>query len=212
MCTSTWPPVSTRAKVRCSAWRYSRSLVKHHGVTYFQPIGEALQRAKIRNPNLLNPAHAWALRGPLWNYSQWMLKQMLPKRRAALPSMPSALRGHAEFASHWLQRSPKEISGVMRKHQLKLADRQCRIADLSQRVQDAVVMLCTSLYAARLEDELAHAAADVLCQDLRRRLEGGRPTDRYFRAVTELGEAIAEGNLKSIAGLQPDEILMPYER
>jgi hypothetical protein len=28
--------------------------------------------------------------------------------------------------------------------------------------------------------------------------------------VTSLGASIAEGNFRSIAGLQPDEILMPY--
>ena len=35
----------------------------------------------------------------------------------------------------------------MTKHQLKLADRQCRMAELSQRVQDLVVILATSLWA-----------------------------------------------------------------
>ena len=35
--------------------------------------------------------------------------------------------------------------------------------------------------------------------------------DRYFRAVTCLGEQIAAGNFPSIAGLHPDEILMPYD-
>ena len=55
------------------------------------------------------------------------------------------------------------------------------------------------------------SAADVLCQDLTRKLTGKPPADRYFRTVTQLGEAIAEGGFKSIAGLKPDEILMPYQ-
>ncbi len=79
-----------------------------------------------------------------------------------------------------------------------------------RRVQDVVTILCTSLHAGRQDDPIVHAAADILCQDLRRKLEGGRPTDRYFRAVTELGQAIADGQFKSIAGLHPDEILMKY--
>ena len=106
---------------------------------------------------------------------------------------------------------PLEISGTMRKHQLKLADRQCRMAELSSRVQKLVVMLCTSLYAAQQNDEVVRAAADVLCQDLTRELTGERPSDRYFRAVTTLGEQIADGGFTSIAGLKPDEILMRYE-
>ena len=59
-------------------------------------------------------------------------------------------------------------------------------------------------------DEVLQAAADVLCQDLRRKLTGRRPSDRYFRTATQLGQAIADGGFKSIAGLQPDEIMMKY--
>ena len=40
---------------------------------------------------------------------------------------------------------------------------------------------------------------------------GKRPSDRYFRDVTTLGETIAEGGFKSISGLVVDEILMPYK-
>ena len=112
----------------------------------------------------------------------------------------------------WLQRSPLVIDGVMRKHQLALADRQCRMAYLSQQIQDAVTILCTSLYAARSDDEVTRASADVLCQDLTRQLTGKPPSDRYFRTITRLGETIADGGFKSIAGLRPDEILMPYEQ
>ena len=54
----------------------------------------------------------------------------------------------------------------MTKHQLKLADRQCRMAELSQRLQDLVVILATSLWAGRQSSEIVQAAADILCQDL----------------------------------------------
>ena len=53
-------------------------------------------------------------------------------------------------------------------------------------------------------------AADVLCQDLTRKLTGKRPSDAYFRAVTKLGEAIEAGGFEAIAGIEPEEILMPY--
>src|SRR5690606_2261712 len=48
-----------------------KSLVKQHGRQFFEPIGKALQQHQIRQPNMLNPAHLWALKGPLWNYSKW---------------------------------------------------------------------------------------------------------------------------------------------
>jgi hypothetical protein len=98
----------------------------------------------------------------------------------------------------------------MRKFQLSLADRQCRMAELSARLQKLVVMLATSLYAARQSDPVVRQAADILCQDLVRELTGERPSNAYFRAVTELGAAIADGGFKSIAGLVPDDILMKY--
>ena len=62
------------------------------------------------------------------------------------------------------------------------------------------MILCTALYAARQDDEVVRQAADVLCQDLTRKLTGKRPSDRYFRTVTKLGEAIADGGFKAIAG------------
>jgi hypothetical protein len=98
----------------------------------------------------------------------------------------------------------------MSKFQLKLADRQCRMSEMSSRVQALVVMLCASLYGARQQDPLIQQAADVLCQDLSRTLDGTRPTNDYFRTVTDLGRNIAAGGFKSINGLKPDEIMMSY--
>ncbi|MCA9118959.1 MAG: acyl-CoA/acyl-ACP dehydrogenase [Planctomycetaceae bacterium] len=191
---------------------FFKSLVKHHGTTYFEPIGKALAAAGIKHPNPMNPAHAWALKGVLPPYANWVMSQTLwPKPRPGLPAMPPRLREHAEFAAAGLQNSPLEISGTMRKHQLKLADRQCRMSELSLRIQKLVVMLCTSLYGARHDDEVIRDAADLMCQDLARELTGRRPSDRYFRHATQLGAAIADGKFKSINGLHPDEILMPYE-
>ncbi len=57
---------------------------------------------------------------------------------------------------------------------------------------------------------MIRGAADVLCQDLTRKLTGKPPKDRDFRAVTKLGETIADGGFRSIAGVHPDEILMAY--
>ncbi len=137
---------------------------------------------------------------------------MRPKPRPNLPSMPESLRRHAEFACHSSCSVRRAKSrGTMSKHQLGLADRQCRMSELSQRLQDAVTILCTSLYAARQNDEVVRQAADVICQDLTRKLTGERPSDRYFRTVTKLGEAIVDGGFKSIAGLNAGEIMMQYD-
>ncbi len=64
----------------------------------------------------------------------------------------------------------------------------------------------------RHEDPLVRDAADMFCQNLRQKLLGRRPSNHYFRRVTELGAAIADGKFRSIAGIEAEEILMPYEQ
>jgi alkylation response protein AidB-like acyl-CoA dehydrogenase len=191
---------------------FFKSLVKNHGVEFFEPIGKTVQAMGVKKPNLANPAHLWKLKGVMLPYGKWMAGQYLrPKARPRLPAMPESLRRHADFAAMFLQRSPREISGTMSKHQMGLPDRQCRMSELSQRLQDAVTILCTSLYAARQDDEVVRQAGDIFCQDLTRKLTGQRPSDRYFRSVTKLGEAIVEGGFKSIARLHAGEIMMQYD-
>jgi hypothetical protein len=99
----------------------------------------------------------------------------------------------------------------MSKFQLALADRQCRMAELSQRCQDLITMLCTALYGARQEDEMVRDSADVMCQSLTQRYTGRRPANSYYRQVTELGAAIADGAYQPLAGVESGEILMPYK-
>jgi hypothetical protein len=99
----------------------------------------------------------------------------------------------------------------MVKHQLKLADRQCRIAELSQRIQDTTAILVTTLWGHRQKDEAMKAAADVLCQDLRRKLTGERPSDHYFRDVSKLADVILAGGFETLVGVARAEILMKYE-
>jgi alkylation response protein AidB-like acyl-CoA dehydrogenase len=190
---------------------FFKSLIKQHGKEFFEPLGKAMVAAGLKKPNPMNPLHAWKLRGAIAPYAKWMggqMTRMIPK--PTLPDMPANLGAHAEYAAYRLQRSALDISKTMSKFQLKLADRQCRMSEMSSRVQALVVMLCTSLYGSRQQDELVRRAADVLCQDLARGLDGQRPTNDYFRTVTELGREVANGGFTSIAGLSPDEVMMSY--
>jgi hypothetical protein len=160
----------------------------------------------------MNPAHLWKLKGPMWQYSKWMMGQKVKSSHVTLPpELPRELKDHAEFAAKNLSRMANEISATMRKHQLKLADRQCRMSELSSRVQALVVMLCTSLYAGRQKDELVRRSADMLCRHLTRQFTGKRPSDRDLRDLTELGAAIADNHPSLTAGIEPPPILMPYK-
>lgn len=190
---------------------FFKSLVKQHGRRYFEPIGNAVQAAGIRKPNPANPAHAWILRKPLWNYTCWWLGQrMRPRSRPTLPAMDSALDQHAKFAIDFLGQSALEISATMRKHQLKLADRQCRMAELSNRIQTAAVILCTSLYAGRQDDSRIQRAGDAVAPMLTNKLLGRRPSDEYLRMLTQLGADLAEQQLPGMDEIPHSQILMPY--
>jgi len=189
---------------------FFKSLVKRHGLTYFQPIGQALERAQIRHFQPLNPRHAWALRRELGAYARWAMRQKLGGcSRPALPKIPTPLSEHLDFALTRFDGYAWEISSTMRKHQLRLADRQCRMAELSQRVQDTVTMLVTALWASQ-QDETVQAAADILCQDLRRKLTGERPADRYYRDCAALADRIIDGGFAAISDAPVAEILMRY--
>lgn len=190
---------------------FFKSLVKQHGRQFFEPIGMALAANGIKNPNMANPRHLWALKKPLMNYGKWFVQRSMHRPRYEMPSMPDRLRSHAEFAASWLQHSASEISGTMRKFQLKLADRQCRMAELSGRVQLAVVILCTTLYATRQKNDVITEAADTICQELRRRMKGGLPSDRYFKQVTTLGRAISEGHFPGLDETPQAALMMPYQ-
>jgi alkylation response protein AidB-like acyl-CoA dehydrogenase len=193
---------------------FFKSLVKEHGKKFFEPIGQALQRNQIdpRRFNPANPRHAWALRKELTSYGRWLFGQALRRRdRQRVPEMDPRLAEHVGFALDRFARHRRELSATMVKYQVKLADRQCRMAELSQRVQDTVTILVTALWGHRQKDEAVVAAADILCRDLRRKLTGERPDDRYFKDVSGLADVILSGGFETLAGVPQGEILMRYE-
>jgi alkylation response protein AidB-like acyl-CoA dehydrogenase len=190
---------------------FFKSLVKQHGATYFEPIGKAMARTGLRKMTPLQPAKMVGMLPALTPYIRWwMAHAWIPTARPRLPFLPPRPRRHAEFAAAELRRLALEISAVMRKHQLKLADRQCRMSELSARVQKLAVILCTSCYAGEHADPLVADAADLICQELTREYRGDRPADGYFRGMTRLGEQLLERGAESF-NLEPGaEILMPY--
>lgn len=194
---------------------FFKSLAKQHGQTFFEPIGKALEREKIKNFNPINPAHAFALRNELVTYAFWRAGKELAgvyKDESQLSKFTPKLRAHVEFALEQLAKSPIELSAAMVKHQLRLADRQCRIADMSQRVQDAITMIVTAAWANQHPDESYKAAADILCQDLTRKLTGERASDEYFRDCRKLADIILEKGFDRMGDVVPAEVLFQYQQ
>ncbi len=190
---------------------FFKSLAKQHGVSYFEPIGKKVAASGIKIFNPFNPGHAFALRNELIPYSMWWVgKQLEGVDQHEVPGMDEGLKSHVDYALEFLSESPLELSQNMVKHQLKLADRQCRIAEMSARIQDAVIILVTSLYAHSEGNSTLIAAADILCQDLRRKLTGERPSDSYFKAVSKLADQVIEGKFPGLSDVEASEILFKY--
>ena len=192
---------------------FFKSLVKDHGKRFFEPIGRTLHALGIKQPNLANPMHLWALKGPMMAYTKWFAKRSLSKSNwSHFEGLDGKLAAHAKFAQKMLSKSGFNISATMRKHQLKLADRQCRMSAMSSELQSAVVMLVTSLYAAKSDDETTKAAADAMCRELHRNITGKKSSDADFRQVTSLGATIAEEGWKELEGVKSSGILQSYDK
>lgn len=192
---------------------FFKSLAKAHGSQFFEPVGKALEREKIKNFNPVNPAHVFALRNELIPYAFWRAGKELagPHKIPSKFKVHEKMREHIDYALHELSDSPLELSHAMVTHQLRLADRQCRIADMSQRIQDLITMIVTALYAQQLGDEIMLDAADILCQDMQRKLSGERPSDKYFKDCRKLAEKIEDGGMESINNLRHAEIMFRYD-
>ncbi len=192
---------------------FFKSLAKVHGQTFFEPIGMALQREKLKTLDPMNPAQVWALRNELIPYAFWFVgKQLEAPDQRDMDNINPMLKQHVDFAIETLSSLPLELSGAMVKHQLKLADRQCRIAYMSQRVQDAITILVTALWANKQTDEVYAYAGDILCQDLTRKLNGEGPSDSYFKACSRLADRIIEGNFSALEDILPEDIMFTYDK
>jgi alkylation response protein AidB-like acyl-CoA dehydrogenase len=192
---------------------FFKSLAKDHGVRFFEPVGKSLARNKMRTLNPVNPKHVWALRNELIPYSCWFAAKVVePKIAPLLPEMNPKLQAHLEWATRQLQDAPFELSLNMVKHQLKLTDRQCRIADMSERIQHLIIMLVTCMWAHSEGNEVVQASADILCQTLKYKLTGKRQTDEYYRDLCKVADLILEKGYPGVNDIAADPILFPYSK
>lgn len=190
---------------------FLKSLIKEHGKKYFEPIGRTLAARGIKQPNMANPSHLWALRAPLQSYAGWMMHDRLTgPSMPYLPELPASTRGLVEWAIEQIQYTRRDISSAMTKYQLKLADRQCKIAEISSRIRDFATVIIVGLWTGQQQSEGTRLAGQLLCEELSLKLKGRRPDDGYFRRACQLGELVAEGGFEEIAGIPQEPILMSY--
>ena len=185
---------------------FFNGLVKEHGQTFFEPVGKLMANLGKRSPSILDVINNVETFMP---YVKWMAKEkLIPKGGIRPIGFNADLVSHANFAIKGLQKSAWEISSLMRKYQLGLADKQCRMSILSRKIQNLITIMVTVCYAYAQAEPMQALIADVSCHNLRNKITGRHPTDAQIRKSVSLGEAIA--NQKGERGYE--SILMKYER
>jgi hypothetical protein len=125
-------------------------------------------------------------------YAKWIFTEATTIKSGIRPiGFNKNLVSHANFAIKNLQSSAWEISSLMRKYQLKLADKQCRMSILSRKIQNLITMMVTICYAFAKADTTMALIADVSCENLKNKITGNHPTDKQIRKSVDLGEILA---------------------
>ena len=163
------------------AMAFFKSLVKQHGVQFFEPVGKALQAAGIKKPNMANPAHLWALRGVIGPYAKWLAGQyMRPKPRPTLAPDARVVAAARRFRRH----VPAALAAGDFRH-----DEQAPTGPGRSPVPHVGAVAAP---AGRRDDPLhvalrrppgttksSEQAADIFCQDLTRKITG-KPRQRQL--------------------------------
>lgn len=184
---------------------FFKSLVKDHGAEYFEPVGKLMSQLGKKSPSPLDVIKNHKTFTP---YAGWLFKEATAFKRGIRPiGFNKNLVKHANYAIKNLQRSAWDISSLMRKHQLKLADRQCRMSIVSRNIQHLITMMITVCYAYAKGDSLTAQVADVSCENIKNKITGSHPTDIQIKKSTSLGESLLK---QEGATLSTHPILMKY--
>jgi len=205
---------------------FFKALTKDHAETYLEPMAKAIIRAmqegKIKHFSQKNPVHAWHIKGPFSKLVVWMGKkyavhgfrkalELVGLRHPVSGALPAGLKKQANWAVMRLQDKSVEINNMLTKYGAALIDRQCMMVDLSEEVQNLMVIAVTALWAADKTDPTVQQAAEALCLKLREDIERpGRPSTKYNKLITRLGKQIAEEGSSLIDGALTNPVLQDY--
>jgi len=182
---------------------FFKSLVKEHGKTFFEPVGQLMSNLEKKS---LSPMDIVKNYETFMPYVNWMVKEaFLPKSGIRPMGFNADLAKHTNFAIKELQKSGREVSALMRKHQLRLADRQCSMSILSRKIQNLITIMATVCYASAKPYGMNVQIADVSCENLKNRITGRHPTDLQIRKSVSLGEKLC------FEQASQESILMKYE-
>ena len=181
---------------------FFKTLVKDHGTAYFEPVGRALAKSGKKSMSPMDMVKNYKVIAP---YAAWMFNEItLYKKRMDISHVPYDIGEDVAFAATELQSTGWELSSLMRKYQLKLADKQCRISLLSKKIQNLITIIVTSTYASAIDDDLTYRICKVSCDNLSNSINGSLPTDDQIRRSVRLGKELSNRDVAF------DSILMKY--
>ena len=186
---------------------FFKALVKEHGVQYFEPIGRVMAQSGKKNMSPLDMAKNYKTFLP---YAKWMLKETTYSKGAMrMDGLSHTLRAYVSVAAKELQDTGKELSALMRKYQLKLGDKQCRISMLSRKIQNLVTLIVTCTYASMFDNDVITKTAEVACDNLCNSISGHNQTDEQIKRSVALGQQITHCAIMNQEA-NFDDILMKY--
>lgn len=191
---------------------FFKSIVKDHGMTYMEPIGKRMAKLKVRGtPNPYRVLTNLDVFGP---YAMWMASQLFGGSPRCNVKISKDMRPFVNFATNRLGDSATLLSGMMRKYQLKLADRQVAMSNVSQNIQDTITLLVTALWAQKHQNSLKGRAALVLCNELKSKITGKPVNGRAIKQAVLLGETLIKNAHFNCftQGLTPENILLSYSK
>ncbi|HNG73013.1 MAG TPA: acyl-CoA dehydrogenase family protein [Candidatus Obscuribacter sp.] len=188
------------------AMAFFKSLVKEPGKKYMGPLANMNDKfpAVLVDGIRFLPA--------ITRMGLWLAGLQLKRGdRRRVAGMDKNLARHFAFGLKQFKSLGRQIAAAMIKYKFKLADRQMRMNELSMDVQRVVTMLAVCMHAHKKGDAVTTLAADILCQDLKREIIGGRKDDAYYMACSKLAKMVVAGNFKQLDGVAESTILRQYK-
>ena len=181
---------------------FFKALVKEHGVKYFEPIGRAMSKSGKKSMSPIDIVKNYKIFLP---YAKWMIRETTYYKGAMrMDGLPPTLQAYVGIAAKNLQEMGKELSSLMRQHQLKLGDKQCSLSMISREIQHLVTIIVTCCYASMFEDDIIIRTAEVACDNIYNSINGCHPTDNQIKRSVLLGQEISNQEINF------DSILMKY--
>jgi hypothetical protein len=123
---------------------------------------------------------------------------------------PPELVKHLSFAAEALPGMVSKIDKQMFLFGPKFQDEQALLVGLSRDTQNLLMVAVTASWGSAQSDPILKKAAALLCEELTKRVTGGKLSHRYYRDAASLGRDVLARKFAPTKGLKEGVVMMPY--